>query len=235
MSARARTLLFCGVIAVASMPAFWPASAGDVGISAGFGSFNVPVISRKEIRFQTVVKQQYDFSCGSAAVASLLTYHYDRPTSEKEVFKTMYDTGDKEAIRTEGFSLYDMKKYLEARGYRADGFRMSLDKIAKNRIPSIVLIEIKGYRHFVLIKGVRGDEVIVGDPALGTAIYKKAKFDGLRVGNIALLIRNQTKIARSHFNQQEDWSIRADAPVESAINRYGLSNFNTSLPGHNEF
>ena len=137
-----------------------------------------------------------------------------------------------------GLVMAELKGQMPDEGSEAKlmaSLEKTMDKIAKNRIPSIVLIEIKGYRHFVLIKGVRGDEVIVGDPALGTAIYKKAKFDGLRVGNIALLIRNQTKIARSHFNQQEDWSIRADAPVESAINRYGLSNFNTSLPGHNEF
>ncbi|MDF0678119.1 MAG: hypothetical protein P0107_03335 [Nitrosomonas sp.] len=27
--------------------------------------------------FSTVYRQQFDFSCGSAALASLLTFHYD--------------------------------------------------------------------------------------------------------------------------------------------------------------
>ncbi len=34
------------------------------------------VVSVKEARFTTTQRQQFDFSCGSAAVATLLTHHY---------------------------------------------------------------------------------------------------------------------------------------------------------------
>ena len=38
-----------------------------------------------EQRDQGVVKQQRDYSCGAAAVATLLTYHWGREVSESDV------------------------------------------------------------------------------------------------------------------------------------------------------
>src|SRR3546814_20011104 len=59
--------------------------AGPAVIQGAGGSFSVPVMSLKEKRWTTVVRQQYDFSCGSAAVATLLTYHYETHLAEAVV------------------------------------------------------------------------------------------------------------------------------------------------------
>jgi hypothetical protein len=45
------------------------------------GDFKVQVTSLREARFKTIILQQFDYSCGSAAVASLLTYDDDRPST----------------------------------------------------------------------------------------------------------------------------------------------------------
>ena len=39
--------------------------------------FAMPVTSLIGRRFETVVRQQYDFSCGSAALATFFFYDYD--------------------------------------------------------------------------------------------------------------------------------------------------------------
>ncbi|HAS63870.1 MAG TPA: bacteriocin resistance protein, partial [Vibrio sp.] len=44
------------------------ASANALTYMPSRGAFNVPVKSYKEILFGDVIRQQYDFSCGSAAV-----------------------------------------------------------------------------------------------------------------------------------------------------------------------
>ena len=87
------------------------------------GGFAARVVSVKEARFTTTVRQQFDFSCGSAAVATLLTHHYGIPVTEREVFAQMFERGDQAKIRKEGFSMLDMKRYLESRGLHADGFK----------------------------------------------------------------------------------------------------------------
>src|SRR3546814_4518007 len=90
-------------------------------------------MSLKEKRWTNVVRQQYDFSCGSAAVATLLTYHYEMPTDEARAFEEMFVRGDQAKIQAEGFSMLDIKQFLDRRGLQSDGFSMTLDKLAEIR------------------------------------------------------------------------------------------------------
>src|SRR3546814_17816888 len=53
------------------------AQAGSLSLRVPYsGSYAIHVTSLKEARFKTTVPQQRDFSCGSAAVATLLTSQY---------------------------------------------------------------------------------------------------------------------------------------------------------------
>lgn len=229
---RCRRAMLCSALLALPVPA--PAFAGQATVVAGGGTvFSVPLTSVREARFKTVVRQQYDFSCGSAAIATLLTYHYDRPTAEQEVFKAMFDAGDQEAIKTKGFSLLDMKNYLESIGFHADGYKAGLAKLAKVGIPAIVLIEIRGYRHFVVVKGVRDGEVVIGDPALGVKIYPRADFEKLMVNHIIFVIRDEIEVARQNFNADRDWAVRAKAPFGTAFGRNSLASFTLLMPGPN--
>ena len=104
--------------------AAWPQTAQF--LSTGAGDLQVPVTSIRQARWAGTLLQQYDFSCGSAAVATLLTHHYGYPISEQAVFEEMYAGGDQPRIQKEGFSLLDMKRVLAAHGFDADGFEQPL-------------------------------------------------------------------------------------------------------------
>ena len=71
-------------LAMAWVPRTAVASSVEVRTPHG-GAYTLKVTSLKEARFRTTVPQQYDFSCGSAATATLLTYQYGHPVSEKDV------------------------------------------------------------------------------------------------------------------------------------------------------
>src|ERR1700710_2401501 len=73
------------------------------------GEYHVHVASMLARKFGTVIRQQYDFSCGSAALATVLHYHYGLPRGETDVFAGMWQDGDQANIRKVGFSLLDMK------------------------------------------------------------------------------------------------------------------------------
>ncbi|WP_106639162.1 C39 family peptidase [Allosphingosinicella vermicomposti] len=179
----------------------------------GGHNYTVHVMSWWEIPFRSVVRQAYDFSCGSAAVATLLTYHYGRRTQEREAFSHMWEKGDKAAIRKVGFSMFDMKNFLEARGYRADGYRLSVADLGKSGRPSIVLLDLKGFKHFVVVKGVRGDQVLVGDPMLGLGQYSAADFQKYW-NNIALVVRDAPDDYRPRFDLASDWGPWSSAPMD---------------------
>lgn len=196
------------------------ALAGNVPVNDGTGDYAVRVTSLKEARFATVVRQRYDFSCGSAAVATLLTHHFGRPVREADVFAEMYATGDQARIRKLGFSLLDMRRYLQAHGFRADGFALPLDKLAEEGVPAIVLLNDRGYRHFVVVKGMRGNRVLVGDPAAGLRTIRRDRFEKLWESRVLFVVHNQRQLAQ--FNNPRDWRIAPAGPLELSIQRDGL-------------
>lgn len=211
------------------------AHAGTVMVfGASGGSLAVNVTSQKEARFKTILKQQYDFSCGSAALATLLTFQYADPVSEEEIFTSMYNSGDKDKIRKEGFSLLDIKNYLSGRGYTSDGFKTSLDKLQEIGIPAIVLINHKGYAHFVVIKGVTSTEVLLGDPSSGIRRMDRTQFESMW-GGLLFLIRNRIDVARKYFNQEYEWKINPRPPLHLALERQELYSSLLMLPGKNDF
>jgi predicted double-glycine peptidase len=167
-------------------------------------------------------------------VATLLSYHYGRPTSEQEVFKAMYANGDKEAIRTQGFSMLDMKTYLQSVGYPSNGYRVPLDKLAAASVPAITLVNANGYMHFVVIKGLKGDEVLVGDPALGAKVVDRKTFEEMWNG-IAFVLLGEREVAERFFNSDQDWAVRAKAPLGTALMYEGLSTFTLHIPGPDFF
>ncbi|WP_299391719.1 C39 family peptidase [Pelagibius sp.] len=209
-----------------------PAEAGETRfVSAGGMAFNLKVKSVKERKWESVVRQERDFSCGSAAVATLLTYHYDRPTEEVEVFEAMFAVGDRQKIMAQGFSLLDMKRFLDARGFTADGFRVSMDKLAEVGVPAIVLLDIRGYKHFVVVKGVTPHHVLVGDPSRGIQRYKRSDFEKLLANDIVFVVRTQVELAKANFNLEDEWSAHPQAPLGPAVSSSNLANITIYLPG----
>jgi predicted double-glycine peptidase len=201
--------------------------------SMGGGDVVMPVTSIRQSRLAGTVLQQYDFSCGSAAVATLLTHHYGLAVSESTVFESMFRQGDQQKIRREGFSLLDMKRFLKSQGFEADGFEQPLDKLLEARVPAIVLVNENGYRHFVVVKGLRDDRVLVGDPANGTRAMPRAGFDAIWQGRLLFVIHNRMEQAR--FNLAADWHAAPRAPLAAGVNRDGLAGVTLPARGPGDF
>lgn len=204
-------LLLAGSLQAASVPV--PAGAQGQ-------NYTLHLTSLKEARFRNTIRQKYDFSCGSAAVATLLTYQYGYPVNEQAAFEQMYAHGDRAKISKEGFSLLDIKAYLQANGFEADGFEVPLEKLEQENLPAIVLIDERGYHHFVVIKGMRDGRVLVGDPALGTRSLPRSRFDALWKNHLVFVIHNRRSLAV--FNSPSDWRAAPMAPISSGVDRRGL-------------
>ncbi len=192
------------------------------------GDVHLPITSLREGRLAGTLLQQYDFSCGSAALATLLTHHYGLPVTESAVFEHMYKHGDQARIRTEGFSLLDMKAYLKTLGLEADGFEQPLDKLAQAGVPAIVLINDGGYQHFVVIKGLRDNRVLLGDPARGTRSLPRREFEAMWKSRLLFVVHNRMNSVR--FNLAQDWRASPRAPLAGGLNSNGLAGI--TLPKH---
>lgn len=227
-----RLLLACVTLPLLTAASPAAASQFDTPIQAG-GNFSVPVSSMKEVRYKSTIRQQYDFSCGSAALATLLSHHYGYPTKEEDAFTQMFLRGNQAKIRQEGFSLFDIKQFLEAHGFQANGFEAKLEALAQANIPGIVLINERGYNHFVVVKGIRGNRVLIGDPSTGVRALLREDFERAWTNRILFVITNQTN--RAQFNRDADWALAPASPIETAVQRGGLDGVTLLKRGPGDF
>ncbi|MGZ8217028.1 C39 family peptidase [Methylomagnum sp.] len=157
-----------------------------------------PVQSLLEMRRDHVVVQQFDISCGAAALATLLNYQHGDMIGEKEVAKGLmrrdeYVKNPGLVQIRQGFSLLDLKRYVDQRGYEGTGFgKLTLaDLIAK--APIMVALNMHGYNHFVVFRGLKGDRVLLADPAWGNRTMRVERFEEVwidypRIGKVGFVV-----------------------------------------------
>ena len=129
------------------------------------------------MKFDDLVRQQADFSCGAAVMATIFNKAYGHSTSERQVLVNMLKIADPDLVQEKGFSLLDMKNYALSLGMAAEGYKLDYDQLAELRIPAIVLIDVRGYKHFVIARRIFGDRIAIGDPALGNRVMTRPQFE----------------------------------------------------------
>ncbi|MBD8696237.1 C39 family peptidase [Stenotrophomonas sp. WHRI 8082] len=168
--------LLLGVVVSSSAVA---ARAGEVrfsGVLPNGALIEQRVESMQERRFRNLVRQHTDYSCGAAALATILKYAYHLDADEATVIEGMMGVSDQQLVRDRGFSLLDIKRYVESMGMRGRGYRVDEARLRNLRVPGLVLMDVRGFRHFVVMKQVRGDIVEVADPILGNRSLPLAEF-----------------------------------------------------------
>ena len=155
------------------------AQAGDVrfaGVLPGGAVYAAHVTSMHESRFRNMVRQHTDYSCGAAALATILRHAYRLEVDESTVIEGMLSVSDPALVKQRGFSLLDIKRYVELLGMRGRGYRVTEDRLRTLRVPALVLMNVNGFRHFVVLKQVRDDQVELADPMLGNRSVPLADF-----------------------------------------------------------
>ena len=159
-------------------------------VAEGGEMMYVPVQSWKDMKFQHLVRQRTDFSCGAAVLATVFNEAFGHHTTEPQVLVNMLKVADPDVVREKGFSLLDMKRYAQSIGMGAEGYHVDYETLRQLNIPSIALINIKGYKHFVIIRKAYADRIAIGDPALGNRIMSRQEFE-VAWNKVAFIITGQ--------------------------------------------
>jgi predicted double-glycine peptidase len=150
------------------------------------------VRSLAEIRHEGVVMQKWDLSCGSAALATLLTYDLGDSVDERVVATAMLRRTDPLQVRVQGgFSLLDLQQYAKGRGYKATGYGQMTMQDLVGLLPAIVPLELNWGDHFVVVREVRNDKVIFADSAFGNRTLPVEKFQRVWVQKIAFVVQRK--------------------------------------------
>jgi predicted double-glycine peptidase len=175
---RLSMVIAIGLLALQGCAEIDPAPAATINIGQNTRIFQ-PIKSVKAFRDKNVVKQSFDYSCGAGALATLLTYGVGDQAEEAEILMQLMNSlpKDQETLKKkEGFSLADLQNVALMRGHKSAGFRMSPEYLAKLKGPVIVYIQPRGYKHFAVLRGIRGDRVFLADPSLGNVRMPAYRF-----------------------------------------------------------
>lgn len=140
-------------------------------------------------KFNNVVRQAYDYSCGSAALTTLLDFYLGRNFQERQVMEGLLRFGETERIvQRRGFSLLDMKRLVTALGHPSGGFKAEASDLIELDHPAIAPIEYAGFKHFVVIRTVYEGRVYVADPALGNLSFTLSRFLEIWDNNVLFIV-----------------------------------------------
>jgi len=148
-----------------------------------------PVASLMEIRQQNVVIQKWDFSCGAASLATILKYQHHDHVTERMVAEGMLRRTDPLKVKVRGgFSLLDLKRYVESRGLKGKGY-LDLDLNGLIEIaPAIVPVDLGDYNHFVVFRGILDGKALLSDPAFGNRTVDINIFEKSWVNKIGFIV-----------------------------------------------
>jgi len=175
-------------------------------VAAGLGSFAwparaQPVTSLTELRRRHVVLQNFDISCAAATICTILNYQHGERLTEREIALELIDRPEyiamPELVRLrQGFSLLDLKRYVDGRGYEGIGFgRLTYEHLI-DRAPIIVPLNIQGYRHFVVFRGELRGSVLCADPAYGNRTMSRSRFEDVwidfpELGHVGFIVERR--------------------------------------------
>jgi predicted double-glycine peptidase len=140
------------------------------------------VRSLLETRNHNVVVQNWDLSCGAAALATILNFQHGDNVSERTIATGLmarpeYLENPIIVRIRQGFSLLDLKRFVDGRGYHGIGLgRLTFEHLV-DRAPVIVPINTHGYQHFVVFRGTSGNRVLLADPAFGNRTMLRSEFE----------------------------------------------------------
>lgn len=134
------------------------------------------VLSMRERRFDGIVEERLDFSCGAAVLATLFRDGYAAPVTERDVFAGMLNVSDAATVSRRGFSLLDIKNYAKTVGLGAEGFNLPIRSLGDLKVPGVVLLNYHGYHHFALLRHLDDQYAYVADPALGNRVLSLPDF-----------------------------------------------------------
>ncbi len=175
-----------------------------------------------EDQFRGIVRQAYDYSCGSAALTTLLNGYVNIGVNltEQQVMDGLLKFGETDKIvERRSFSLLDMKRFVGAIGFESGGYRGEFSDLVKQGQPAIVPISYAGFKHFVVFKAYKNGRVYVADPALGNISFDEVRFKEIWENNTLFLI-NVAPENRKNLLALQDSDMRH---IEDAtVNRYAL-------------
>jgi len=174
--------------------------AGTVNIITPFKVLKVHIKSFSEIRSENMVKQHYDYSCGTSSLATILRFFYHKNITESQILKwILVNKGllskncqqkiekcriKKQLQKLENkdfmLSFWDLAKFSKEVGFKPVALAVDIKTLFQLKVPVIVYVKPRKWdSHFSVYRGTDGKFVYLADPSYGNIRVKLSKFKSI--------------------------------------------------------
>jgi uncharacterized protein len=156
--------------AIGAIPSVLKAQYPSSPIRDGDHTFGQSVASWKQIKRSYIVMQKRDYSCGAAAMATILKYYWGDKVTEDQILLVIEKILTPEEMKDrfkKGLAISDLRRAAVEMGYLSSIGTLSFRQLSESKVPLVVGISPDGYDHFVVYRGMDYDYVYVADPIRG--------------------------------------------------------------------
>jgi predicted double-glycine peptidase len=125
----------------------------------------------------TLTRQQAGFDCGSATLATLLSFYTDRAVEPDDLVRSQSFTTDEwQLVRREGFSLVQLAHMAAALKVKPSVTRLPSRALLSVPLPVLVYLRLPTGPHFSVLTGIAGQRVTLADPTQGALMWTLKQF-----------------------------------------------------------
>jgi predicted double-glycine peptidase len=123
----------------------------------------------KALRDKNITKQEKDFSCGGASLATLLNGYYGQSFTEVQMLSAMGNDSTQS-------SFTDMQRALLKIGFKGQGYATTYEQLTKLKAPVIIFLQKGNDGHFSVLRGIDANTVWLADPLMGNSTFSREQF-----------------------------------------------------------
>ena len=167
------------LIASASLVSTASAQSTQVPLRDPSHAFQKYPQNYKQLKQRNIVMQKRDFSCGAAALATVLQYFWGDNVTEDQILIAIEKILTPEEMQDrikKGLAISDLRRAAVELGYLSSIGTMTFSQLCESRVPLVVGISHAGYDHFVVYKGTDGEWVYLADPIRGNIRLSVTEF-----------------------------------------------------------
>jgi len=165
--------------------------------------------SLRELRYQRMIGQTTWFTCGPAAVATLLAYYFGLQVGEGDILEISLEVMGADAAKVEtGITALALKVALERNGIRTRGYRVTTSALAqyfeRGGLP-LILHVTRPQLHYLVAEGFISGHFVIADPSYGRRLLPKPALESEKgfSGVVLATLPNPVLAERAALAQRE--------------------------------
>lgn len=182
---------------------------------------------------RNVVMQQRDYSCGAAALATLIRYYWGYDATEGMILGAVEATLSPLELQdreVNGLTMEDLRGVANTLGFQSSAGTLEYQQLKAGKGPVVLVVKFGNTDHYVVFRGAIAGVVFLADPIRGNVRISEQDFKRTWRHNAMLVVAPQGKTG----SDRSKLGIRPSELTQGYLNRQLIRRTTSAsnLPSH---